>query len=154
MTIPRQFLLFRDLFLWTKINWKHYWRSIQVPSDHRGRLSKQQQYLTRGKLKMYTFCCRGNYSQLYRAEGWQGRIVHPVPSCDIRACGLRMMRRRWLDTSGERERGEETHGHSVICIGVRMNAGPGVWGPEWLHASLVKIVRTQTEKGRSLVSLS
>ena len=75
MTIPRQFLLFRDLFLWTKINWKHYWRSIQVPSDHRGRLSKQQQYLTRGKLKMYTFCCSGYYSQLYRAEGWQGRIV-------------------------------------------------------------------------------
>ena len=23
------------------------------------------------------------------------------------------------------ERGEETHGHSVICIGVRMNAGAG-----------------------------
>ena len=56
MTIPRQFLLFRDLFLWTKINWKHYWRSIQVPSDHRV-VSRAASNVWRGENWKYTVFC-------------------------------------------------------------------------------------------------
>ena len=49
----------------------------------------------------------------------QSLISEPVVQCSVgRADGEAM-------TGHIGERGEETHGHSVICIGVRMNAGAG-----------------------------
>ena len=144
MTIPRQFLLFRDLFLWTKINWKHYWRAIQVPSDHRV-VSRAASNVWRGENWKYTvFCYRVitvNFSEADMGE--------------LSRSGSWWYQRVWAAGDGEVmtghfgwERGERKP--MVMMIWWSVSSEDECWG---VTSSLVKIVRTQTEKRQSLVSL-